>query len=274
MKDIPDQIAMAGDWHGDPTFAIEAIDYAAKRGAQVILHTGDYGWIYTTRFVRVVEEQLEENDLYLFFADGNHEQHDKLDHLVRSDTILPGMHMAPERERMHMPRPGKISPRVWHLARGTRWEWGGLRFLACGGGHSVDRKRRVPHRSWWPQEWITDAQLDTCVKGGRADILLAHDCPASVDIPGLAETALLFDADEIIMSEKHRERLDWMCRRVQPSMIVHGHYHTAYMRDADLGYGPVAVLGLSDNTTGSLRGNITVFSLEELRQHTGKTLNV
>jgi hypothetical protein len=270
----PERIALAGDWHGRLLFAADAIEYAVSQGADCILHTGDYGWLYTSHFVKRMEEMLTHAGIWLAFADGNHEHHDVLDQLFRFDDVIPGVPEMPTGQSWHRPRAGRVSDHVWHLQRGMRWTWDGVRFLACGGAHSVDRRRRKAGRSWWPQETITDANIETCAAGGPADVLLSHDCPSGVDIPGLDKTAHLFPPEELVLSDRHRERLGLICASTQPRMIVHGHYHNAYTRDAELGYGPVRVYGLSDDSNGSLRGNVLVLSLPEIQAITQVTTQV
>lgn len=271
MINTPKRIAFCGDWHGNLPFALDAIDYAANEKAEVILHTGDMGWLFTERFTKGLERALAAAGLYLFFAEGNHDHHGKLAQLFRSDTALPGMNRdLPDGQRLHMPRPGKVSPRVWHLPRGTRWAWDGIGFLACGGAHSVDRKRRREGLSWWPEERITEADIKACVIRGHADVLLCHDAPAEVEIPGLAENAHHFDPAEIELSEQHRRLLSRVCRGATPALIVHGHHHIAYSKPVNMGYGAAQVTGLSDDSCGFLSGNTAVMDLELIREITGQ----
>lgn len=260
------RIAFSGDWHGNLPFALDAIDYAAAENAEVIVHAGDYGWLFTERFTKGIERALAKAGLRLFFTEGNHEHYGKLEQLFRSNTALPGIRLdVPERQRFHLPRPGKVSPSVWHLARGTRWEWNGISFMACGGAHSVDRRRRKPGLSWWPQETITDADIDACARRGRTDVLISHDCPAGVDIPGLEVSAYWFDPAEIALSQQHRERLLRVCEATRPGLIVHGHYHTAYTQTVTFGWGDTRVIGLSDDGTGLLTQNTIVLDIGEIR---------
>src|SRR5262245_61251493 len=99
--------------------------------------------------------------------------------------------------------------------------------------------------------------------GGRVDVLLTHDCPAGVVIPGLARFAHFWPPDEQVAATEHRQRLRQVVDNVQPRVIWHGHYHTDYSRVVDLGYGPVHVHGLSCDGT-SLAGNVRVVARADL----------
>jgi hypothetical protein len=141
--------------------------------------------------------------------------------------------------------------------------WGDVRWLALGGAHSVDRPWREPGTSWWHEETITDLDVARAVAGGPADVLVSHDCPSGVDIPGLADTAHLWPAEEIVAAEAHRARLREVADVVRPRSIWHGHFHRRYSADADLGYGAVAVSGL-DCDGSTLDRNVSVVALDEI----------
>ena len=242
----PARVAFAGDWHANTRWAEAAITYAAEHGADVIVQLGDFGYNFRAPFVNGLEKALSRTGLRLLFVDGNHEDFPR----------LLGYPVRPNGLR-------QISSRVWHLPRGFRWEWGGISWLAVGGAHSVDRPWREPGVSWWPQEAVTDDDISQAVGGGPADVLVAHDCPAGVPIPGLAESAHLWPAEELAAAEAHRAKLRTVVDAVRPSAIWHGHFHLRYSAKPDLGYGPVTVHGL-DCDGSTLDGNVTVVPLAEV----------
>lgn len=238
----PGRVAFAGDWHMDAVWAVQAIQHAAAERAEVIVHLGDFGWTFDPRFVERVHEALHAVDLVLLFVDGNHEDHDRLLAYPVADNGL---------------RP--VTDRIWHLPRGFRWTWHGQRWLALGGAHSVDRPRRTLGVSWWPQETITTGQALETMADGPADILVAHDCPAGVTIPGIDDRTgpPPFPASEIRRTDEHRHLLRAVVDRVQPRWIFHGHYHVAYSTTVGFGYGPVTVTGL-DRDGSDLHLNVAV----------------
>jgi predicted phosphodiesterase len=252
--DDPQSIALAGDWHANTAWARRAIDHAHQLGAQHIVHLGDFGYDFDPGYLIRVNDALFANDLHLWFIDGNHENFNKLNRYPIEDD-----------GRRH------LTSRIHHLPRGYRWEWHGVRFLAVGGAHSVDRPFRVTDLSWWPQEWLTDDDIANAINGGPVDVLISHDCPTGVDIPGLDGNPHGFPELEIMRANEHRQRLATIVAHTKPKMIYHGHYHVAYQTVARLNHGHVQVRGLDCDGT-SLDDNIAICDLtgdndERLRSH-------
>ncbi len=140
---------MAGDWHGNTRWARDVIQQAgsllAAETGRTILHLGDFGvWPSGSgnAYLFGVEAALRRAAIRLCFVDGNHEAHDRLDALHQE---IPG-------------KPVHVTPRIWHLPRGYRWQWHGRTWLACGGGVSLDKVIRTEGVDWWPQEEITAGQ--------------------------------------------------------------------------------------------------------------------
>lgn len=250
----PNRIALAGDWHMNGPWATKAIRYAKDQGADVIVHLGDFGYTFDARFMRAVEKALMAAGLDLLFVDGNHEDFQCLHRYRVGDNGL-----------------RKMTDHIWHLPRGFRWNWSGVRFLALGGAHSVDRPWREPGTSWWRQETITEQEAADCIAAGPADVMVVHDCPAGVTVPGIDDrtTDPPYPAFEILRSQEHRQLLRTVVDAVQPKMLWHGHYHTAYRQNVDLGYGPLTVTGLDcDETT--VTGNVQVVSLADVQALVGE----
>lgn len=245
------RIAFAGDWHANTPWAHKMIEYAKEHEADAIVQLGDFGWNFARFFVSTMQGMLRRANLPCYFVDGNHEEFPKL-------LAFP---LQPDGLR-------KISANLFHLPRGHRFTWDGLRFLACGGAVSVDRHRRIEGRSWWRQETISEQDMAVCEDGGQCDVLLAHDCPAGVDIPDLHKTEHYFPADLIRESETHRTRLLAIAAATRPKLVFHGHYDRAYVAHTDLGWGPVRVQGLDKDET-TRRDNMTFYDIGQLRQLAG-----
>lgn len=253
----PGRIAFAGDWHANPGWARKAIAYAHGEDADVILHLGDFGYHFFPNFLDPVTELLQEFQLPLLFVDGNHENFDTL-------------YQYPVDEQTGL---RQLTDWIWHLPRGFRWSWDGVRFLALGGAHSIDRKMRTPGQSWWFQETITDADVDVAVSGGETDVLISHDCPTGVTIPGIAEGEWRWDLQELTSSKVHQLQLRRVVDAVQPLFIWHGHFHVDYRLNVDFGYGKVRVAGL-DCDEGTRQKNIEVISLSDLKDALGEVTRV
>jgi hypothetical protein len=238
---VPSRVMIAGDWHGNASWARHVIGVAAgvlREERPLILHLGDFGvWPGQggRAYLDAVRGACLEHDADVRFIDGNHEDFTQLDALRIRDGIRDEGGRAGQRV------PAQESVR-W-IPRGTRWTWHGRRWLALGGGVSLDRAARLEGRSWWPEEEITEDQASAVIADGPADVLLTHDCPAGVR-HSFPPPPPFWDPRDIARNEAHRERLQRVVTAVRPRWLVHGHLHRAYQRICDLGYGPVEVTGL------------------------------
>lgn len=232
MPDIrPRRVAFLGDVHMNTRWTVAAVHEARRLRADVIVQLGDFGYSFDPRFLDDVSDALRAAHLQMIFVDGNHEDHRMLRTAESGNAVL-----------------RRFAPHILHAGRGYRWTWDGVRFLALGGAHSVDRRERLRYGwMWHQQETLTAGQIQDAVAGGPTDVLISHDCPQGVEIPGLQPDA--FPADEIARSQRHRGLLRTVVDQVRPARIYHGHYHVAYHQAADFGYGPVQVTGLSCDGT-------------------------
>lgn len=214
------KVLLAGDTHGNGYWFRKLCATAQHKGAEWIVQLGDFGyWEHRQHgrdFLEGVSFELEQHGLRCVFIDGNHENHTKL----RADycTDVP----ADEETGFQ-----QIRPHLFYAMRGHRWTWDTVSFLALGGAYSVDKdpfpgwRGRKEGESWWPEETITDEEVELCVAGGRADVMLTHDCPYGVDIPTLRGTV----KDRYPLSVANRERVKTVVRAVRPQALFCGHYH-------------------------------------------------
>lgn len=255
---VPKRIVFAGDWHGNANFALAATALAHyEHKADVILHTGDFGYDFTPGFLAALNDLLMRQNMALMFVDGNHENFDwLLSQPVDKKTRL---------------RP--LAERIWHIPRGTKWTWGGVRFLGLGGAVSIDKLARVPGESWWPQEALTSPQLIKARRVGQVDVMITHDCPTDVFIPGVDDGRPVPVSWRPMLAECHanRAKLAGVVNAVKPWLLVHGHYHVRYSQLVKAlaprsGGGVVhgyKVIGLDCDVRA--QDNMQVFDLEELR---------
>ena len=233
----PRQIVVAGDWHSNEEWALSVLrrvpGLLGSEPRRMILHLGDFGiWPDAAgqAYLAHVSAALAAVRAELWFVNGNHEDFPQLGRLAR--------------ERGHTPD-GRIEvrPRLFYLPRGYRWTWHGRRWLACGGGVSLDRAGRTEGVDWWPAEEITDAQEAAVIADGPADVLASHDCPSGV-AHAFGRPPSWWDPADLARGDAHRRRLQRITDAVRPVHLMHGHLHRAYQRLCDFGYGPVQVTGL------------------------------
>jgi hypothetical protein len=247
----------AGDWHGNWTQAEKVLDFAIEQDIKVIVQLGDFGiWQDDKPFLTKLQKKLHNNDLWLYFIDGNHEDFDRLyAKPIREDGLR------------------RVRDRIFHLPRGFRWNWGGISFLALGGAASIDKKFRREGRSWWRQELIDDEDVRLAIYDGIVDVMLTHDSPASApnaivdDAQGQMQAGSYFGWDAMEYCSDHRERLRDVTDILVPKIILHGHYHR-YMRYDFTHMGffeePCTIIGL-DEGSARLFEHTAIFDLEEAK---------
>lgn len=247
-EDIPfpehaQHLAFLGDWHGNLHFAKKAIE-ALPADTEVAIHTGDFGYNFNDSYLNAVNRSARKQDIVVMFVEGNHEDHTWLNaQPVDADGVR------------------RLRPRVWHLPRGFRWEWFGMKFLALGGAHSVDRQSRIPGVSWWDDETLSYGDVEKAIQGGQADIMICHDAPSGHFIPGLAPPGM-FPYSETEQAERHRELLEHVVKQVDARYIWHGHYHSKYRTESN----GVLITGLDCDSLdpGAVERNRDIIDLGDL----------
>lgn len=239
----PKRILMLGDTHGNGPFTRAAIEYAAENGCDTIVQVGDFGhgWRESPAFYGEVHRALVKRDITLYWVDGNHENH---------DDIAEGMQGSPGPTALIA-----RYPRIVYLPRGFRWEWWGQAWMALGGAASVDRLDRKEGVSWWPGELLTNEDVEYATRPGRVHVVVSHDAPFGVDIPGIGtgsapNTDSGFPLICLQESSEHRRRVRDVIDVVRPDLIVHGHFHVRYQAFYELpGGGRTLVQGLDCDGT-------------------------
>lgn len=194
----------------------------------IILQCGDFGyWPYSLplpeymrtgtcadyrRFEDSIRNQvdfLQDGRVKIYWADGNHENHDVLDALEAEHQAeafiqtMPGVFFAPF---------GSILPLI-----------DGTRVMFCGGAESgpLDIQSRVPGVSWWPQEGIDDKDMARLPdpQTTRVDWIISHTGPHAFETVGKG-----------IEYRKNREASKCHLERIlsdyHPTRWWFGHYHT------------------------------------------------
>lgn len=231
----PERVLAVGDLHGNAHAAQMSLEYARRNGCDAIVQVGDFGlWRNnddTARYLGTVEREAAELDIDFYWLDGNHEDHTRIDHgwVTAQYTTL--------------------YKRIIYLPRGYRWTWWGKRFMAVGGAVSVDKHMRTAGKSWWPEEELTDSQVEYACRddGTPVDVVFSHDCPLGVDIPGVGRDLKTGNTngwpyDVLLEAERHRIKMRKIFDATRPKLWTHGHYHVRYQ--AFLGLEPTAFVGL------------------------------
>jgi hypothetical protein len=233
------RLLLVGDSHANATWWARAVVPAAVRArADRIVQLGDFGYWPRhrdgRRFLTIVTTGVDRTGIPVDFVDGNHEDHAALQRRAAA--------------------PYEVATGVRHLPRGCRFAHDGVRFLALGGAHSIDRQLRKAGVNWFVEETLDLADLERAESGAPVDVLLSHDTFAGYDLPGTLPIDELPEwlAREINASRAHRTLVRGVVDAVHPALVVHGHYHSRYRARVALGDRVVQVEGLDcDETSGA-----------------------
>lgn len=206
-------VFVTGDCHADFRKIYHFAEKMELKEGDAIIVLGDMGLFWrddrqdADAFIRNFEGNWKFN---LYFVDGNHENFHQLNSLPEDAE---GM--------------GYISEHIRHLKRGRRYNINGKDILAIGGADSVDRDWRTPGLSWWPEETITQADIDR-VEPGHYDYVLSHTCPLYVfeaNKPYLCTLSNIIDDEEPLfkISNNYLEKL---LDKITFNEWYFGHYHT------------------------------------------------
>lgn len=236
------RIMFLGDVHADVRFMRSAIDFAVTNRVEVIVQAGDFGhWDHVPAgvdYLDITNADLERKGLWLIFVDGNHENFHSLYNIpVAEDGFR------------------YVRDRVLHAPRGHIWAIDDVWFLAFGGASSIDgpdgpdwwSQARDIGAGWWPEERITEGDILRATEALRyaevpIDIMVTHDCPSGVKVPGINRT--------YPEGERSRDAVRSVMDVASPQLLVHGHYHRR--SSGKLKRTRVEGLGSNEQTSGQV----------------------
>lgn len=193
---------IVGDLHGD-WGKLNAL--ITKKNPDIVLQCGDFGWwpkmevttpvLYGRQKIWLLKG-IKPGNAQVFWCDGNHEEHQllKQDGLVRE--MYEGVSYCPRGSVITLPD-GRV-------------------VLFAGGAESVDKNLRTPGHDWFPEENITNVDLDMMLSHDKIDIVISHTCPASFNVAG----------SEGKRVDSNRLALECVLGKYDPELWFFGHWHT------------------------------------------------
>lgn len=238
------RILVVGDTHGNRRWwELEVLPRAERLEVDLICQLGDFGY-WPQRHGRGSDfiAAVSASPVPVLFVDGNHEDHESL------AVAVAGVRA---RTPLNPTSPVPLGGALVYLPRGARLVWDGVRVAALGGAHSIDRRLRSPGFDWFREESITRADLDLLASGGPTDVLLTHDVPAAAPVQGVpVEEMPNAWLGELADAHAHRLLVQEGLDSVQPSLLLHGHFHTSWYHRLERPWGECDVHGLDRDTTG------------------------
>lgn len=232
-------VALIGDTHSDGTFVASVHKQAKRDEVEVIVQLGDFGFTFDANMIASIAAWLEgDENRRWYWIDGNHDQHDYLEHLVEAEGRMNPISMAPypynaahwgASRNVHLKYTQEFPDRLFYVPRGCVFRVGETNVQGLGGAYSIDEHYRAPGISWWPQELITEAEAALAVQFahdyGPVDVMITHEGPSSAYLEGwLSKFGYKVDPK----SGHNRDRLTNVVERVNPVSLYHGHYHERY----------------------------------------------
>lgn len=223
-------VLLVGDLHGD-VFALQrAFRQAYYNEAVAIVQLGDYGFGWRRDgdqcwFATITSDLVAETSIPFYFIDGNHENFDLLEKYAVGENGL-----------------REVATSVYHIPRGECVTFGETRFLALGGAYSVDKPNRKTGVSWWPQEAITEEDVQRAIAAGPVDVLLTHDIPDGIQDHHALKIRLngMFGEGAAENSIANQQLVSRVLTACGAQRVFHGHLHAFHETDLD----GVTVVGL------------------------------
>lgn len=183
IKKINPKIMIIGDVHNEWKIFNHLIK---KEKPDIILQVGDFGYWGDEK-----ENPIINPTTNIYWCKGNHENHEFLKNLTNNEIV----------------------PNVFYMKIGTILNINGFNILFIGGSESIDEKQRVPGWDWFPNESITQYEVEEILDiNTKIDMVISHTCPS------------VFEMRKINI-EPSRLGLDLILKKFQPKYWFFGHWH-------------------------------------------------
>ena len=221
------KILILGDTHADANHVRYALQQALEAGCEQIIQLGDFGY-----FPRLPEgqrflEQISNPPLLIYWVDGNHEDHESLNHAATE--------------------PVEVAPNIFYLPRGYCWRLGDLKALALGGAYSIDQAYRTLGHTYFVEETLRTQDIQRALSAETVDIIFSHDCPIGVDLTQHLNRRS-YRTGKYPLSDANRKDIQGIVEALNPFCLFHGHHHASYSARLQLPAGlSCSVRGLDRN---------------------------
>ncbi|MBR5951337.1 MAG: metallophosphoesterase [Actinomycetaceae bacterium] len=115
----------------------------------------------------------------------------------------------------------RFRPHVLQLVDNEIFDIEGQTFFVRGGAHSIDRHRRIPGKSWWPEEVPTVEERSAAISkldsvGWKVDYVLTHEAPTQVH-------ERLYPSQ--VITDEYARWLQTIANRLEFRRWYFGHHH-------------------------------------------------
>lgn len=243
------RILVIGDSHCDTTFIKNMFTKAEAFDCDALFVVGDFGFwpkfASGRKFLEEISRMATRAKKPLYWIDGNHEDFDSL------EDVYGGLSLRS--------KPIEIRKGIFYMPRGYSWVWDDVKFAGFGGGTSIDKDYRTEGKDWFPQELLTEADVEKSQTIGEVDILFTHD----IHDMSFAQQAIFLRGGDTLKNntpaQNNRKKLQAIVDNLQPKVIIHGHYHIAYSARID----GANIYGLDCNKYDKIGDSFTVIDTKD-----------
>ena len=222
-----------GDTHGNRLYLERVIEVAKNNDCDGVIVCGDFGY-WPKEEYRILQRKSGGIGICLPFESYDKSIYEEARNIADGNYEIPvwfldGNHEFFEPKSQYglsnFKEPiNEIAPNLFYIPRGYTHRIGRLNVLFMGGAVSVDKDLRTKGVDWFPEESITDEQLDRALSfEGMVHIVLSHDAPLRVNL-GLKMIPSTFP---------NRERLDILLKKTMPKCWMFGHFHVSERTSID-----------------------------------------
>ena len=199
-------IFITGDTHGDVDYwKLHDLKSKDLTYDDYLIICGDAGICWSPELLPQFLKLYSCLGCTILFIDGNHENFEMLNacQLVEFHGAL-----------MH-----QIDEHIFHILRGEILTLEDKTFLCLGGAVSIDKMYRTPYISWWPEEEITNRDIDNTLENlkkvkYKVDYVLTHCCDTHTVIKAFG-----------FRRDKCTDQLTFIDKIVEYKHWFFGHYH-------------------------------------------------
>lgn len=182
-----------------------------QESPHIILQCGDFGfWPHFHNSKKIIPNQIFDQygiinpDTEIYWADGNHENHEVLQNLMFEHGRVP-IEMEKFQNVYYMPRASVLTINHKNI-------------LFMGGAKSIDKNNRIPYVSWWPDEEISQKDI-RYLPEIKIDIVISHTIPEKY--------LHIIDKNYCFgyVKDFSRKALDYVLEKYHPKQWFLGHWH-------------------------------------------------
>lgn len=209
-------IYVVADLHAYQEKWLQQIHPVLKQG-DIALVAGDYGFgFWNGRYFseETFYDWISEQPYSVLVVDGNHEQFGKL-------AAYPYCEIYGAKAQ-------KIRDNIYHLCRGEIYDVLGRSVFVFGGGYSLDRARRIPGVSWFPQEMPSEEEYSLAISNlgqhrNAVDFIITHSCP--LETVQYLSSYGTFGITGAVEEQPLQTFLDYVAHSVEYQRWYFGHFH-------------------------------------------------